>query len=176
MISEESAPPEMPRGVDASCRCCYRSERVAGGERRVLIEGGARRADDPAREAFAVLAAAARGEWTVAGACPACGQPMVVPPGALPPVRFEIETRAGKLLLDEGCGLYLPGHSERATPERAERWLEGVLPPRIRPEDGRMTPFQGALLLLMMTPLLVWMGAILFVVVFLYRLELPVIP
>lgn len=147
--------------MTSRCLACFRTE--TDGE--VTSAGGARRVVNPARKAFATLERASRGELEhIVGECTACGQPLV---GDGPPVPWVIEGSTGRLVLAADGTLTLDG--QRVDWPVARGWLDAQFPEK--PESGglSMGPIQAMLLVVMLTPIAVWLFSVVFVSVFLYR-------
>jgi hypothetical protein len=160
--------------IEVRCRCCHRVEKwTQTGSRTVEVPGGARVPEDPAWQAMDTLVASAQGQLgAVVAVCPGCGQPMVAP-GPWPDVRWVIRTSQGELVYKRGS---FQAGDRPLSVDQALQWLQSAQPRLVRPDERRMSWFESALLLSMMAPVVVWVGAAMFVAVFLWRFEIPEIP
>ena len=96
------------------CSCCHRVE----SDGAVLVEGGARHPEHPARFAWDVLK-----ERRAAGRCPVCDMPML---GDGPVVPYRIDVGGDALIVGEA----VEGPDGPMSPEEAERWMAARLPRR----------------------------------------------
>lgn len=109
------------------CPACHRIERWRGDGSsapsvEVIVPGGDRRAPDhPGLAAWGILMRSRHGQLgAIVGACPACGQPLVVTEGAwaaLP--SWRIDTPEGAVVVGER----VTGPEGAFTEEEAEKWL-----------------------------------------------------
>jgi hypothetical protein len=148
------------------CRCCHRSERRSDGSAVVLAEGGARRSEDPDRDAFLALAASAEGETgPVVARCPACGGPMVSDDPAATRIAWTLPTPQGPIVFGADG-------SVRPPLEVARRMADQTWPPD-QDRDPSGGVLQSAFVFTMVAPVVVWLGALSFVVLFLIRFGAP---
>jgi hypothetical protein len=129
---------------------------------------------EPEWQAMDTLVASAQQQLgPVVAACAGCGQPMVASK-PWPRVRWVIPTPRGELVCDERGAFHADGKA--LSVDTAVGWLQGAVPRPIDPDQRRMTWFEGALVLSMMAPVVLWVGTALFVALFLWRFELPEMP
>jgi hypothetical protein len=140
--------------IEVWCPTCHRREAWSDGERRVLQEGGRRRAPDhPDLAAWRVIARSRAGELgPVVARCPACGSPMVASRGAaLPAVHWHFDLPEGPVDLPT---------DQDAPPELGAR-LETLHRPRWVFAPGR-TLFTGCLISALLGPFLAWLFSIVY--------------
>ncbi len=156
---------EREGAVEVACPSCHRLETwVVGGAPEICTEGGLRRPEiHPQRAAFEQIARSLRGEHIrVVGACAACGQPLLAPRGApIPGVPWQISLPGGDTLaIGADGGLIGPGGS--MTLGEAEALIHRAYPTglsweRLRGWRPHVALFQGAVLTLMLGPLLAFL-------------------
>ena len=150
------------------CLSCHRIERHTNGVVTVEQRGGARRPAESAREAWDVVRRSVVGALgPIAGACPACGQPLVADDITAPRHRYAIAIGDATLVMNEDATL--TGPAGILTVDEGDALLDAGAP-RVRPAP-LLGVFQGALLAAMIVPFVVWVLAIVFVVVFLSRAD-----
>ena len=150
-----------------TCPCCLRrEERTARGT--TVIQAGARRPADPAREAWSVVSRSLAGELgPVVGPCPTCGQPLVGEAGADP---GAVEIALGEITLAVGADGTLRGPAGVLTVAEADALVEAAAPHHTKPRLLEL--FQVSLLSFLVVPLVMWTLAIMVVVAFLARANL----
>jgi hypothetical protein len=135
----------------------------------VVSPGGARRPPVAGRAAFAVLEASARGELgPVVATCPGCDQPMVAD-GAAPAAEYEVALPNGLSLRFLDGRVF--GSDGEISWDDARARVDKALPKVAEAGTPGLGPFQGLLILAMLTPFAVWVFAVVFVTVFLYKFE-----
>lgn len=158
----------MPDVTIARCRTCHREERWRDGALDVvLLDGGQRQPRvHPQRAAFDALADAHDRGLTVLGPCAACGQPMLIATNATPAA-----TGAWSIDLPDGPLAWRPDGWARADAPLDHPTARALVDAAYRdrsPRNVGQKTFEATVLTIMMTPLLLWVGAVITAVTFLF--------
>lgn len=135
--------------MTVSCPCCLREERWRGEERVVVTAGGKRRPEGPPElAAWDTALASLRGGPVVVGRCPACDQPLV----AAAPARrapWTVPLPGGPLVVLDR----VTADGVELSADEADRRVRAAFP---HGGSAGRTAVQGAMILPMFAPIVMW--------------------
>lgn len=153
--------------IQVDCRSCFRKEHWSDDAREVVQAGGSRQpAEHPILAAWHTLVTARRGGRVVVGSC-VCGQPLIAMSG--PPIPWTLDTSTGAFTVSTDA---IEGPAGAVTIAEVEATLTKLYGPRFefRPASAL---FQGTLMLSIVAPMLLWVGALVTVILILSALARP---